>query len=63
MNIIILRKDNEIKKNRVIYLTSGPTWFFGGSYLWFSACYVDENNTIRFSIKIPIGRFSKMSTF
>ena len=22
---------------------------FGGSCLWFSACYVDENTTVRFS--------------
>ena len=25
------------------------TWYFAGSYLRFSACYVDENNTIRLS--------------
>ena len=39
-----------------------PTWYFAGSYLWFSACYVDENNTIRFSEKFPIDTYNKMST-
>ena len=33
---------------------SKPTWYIAGSYLRFSACYVDENNTIRFSEKFPI---------
>jgi hypothetical protein len=39
-----------------------PTWYFAGSYLPFSACYVDENNTIRFSEKFPIDTYNKMST-
>jgi hypothetical protein len=39
-----------------------PTWYFAGSYLRFSACYVDENNTIRFSEKFPIYTYNKMST-
>ena len=39
-----------------------PTWYFAGSYLRFSACYVDENNTIRFSEKFPIDTYNKMST-
>ena len=38
------------------------TWYFAGSYLRFSACYVDENNTIRFSEKFPIDTYNKMST-
>jgi hypothetical protein len=38
------------------------TWYFAGSYLRFSACYIDEINTIRFSEKIPIDRYNKMST-
>ena len=39
-----------------------PTWYFAGSYLRFSACYVDENNTIRFCEKFPIDTYNKMST-
>ena len=39
-----------------------PTWYFAGSYLRFSACYVDENNTIPFSEKFPIDTYNKMST-
>jgi hypothetical protein len=39
-----------------------PTWYFAGSYLRFSACYVDENNTIRFNEKFPIDTYNKMST-
>jgi hypothetical protein len=38
------------------------TWYFACSYLRFSACYVDENNTIRFSEKFPIDTYNKMST-
>jgi hypothetical protein len=39
-----------------------PTWYFAGSYLRFSACYVDKNNIIRFSEKFPIDTYNKMST-
>jgi hypothetical protein len=46
-------------------LKSVSTWLFGGSYLWFSTCYVDENTTVRFSQKyllISSDSFSEMST-
>jgi hypothetical protein len=39
-----------------------PTRYFAGSYLRFNACYVDENNTVRFSEKILIDGYSKMPT-
>ena len=38
---------------------SKPTWYFAGSYLRFSACYVDENNTIRLSEKFPIDTYNR----
>jgi hypothetical protein len=39
-------------KEPLIYSISSV--YFGGSYLWFSALYVDENSTVRFSETIPI---------
>jgi hypothetical protein len=44
----------------ISYHIVGLLWRF--IYLWFSACYVDENTTVQFSETIPMDGFSKMST-
>jgi hypothetical protein len=44
----------------MLELTDALLWRF--IYLWFSACYVDENTTVQFSETIPMDGFSKMST-
>ena len=57
---ISLVQDCSLDCSRLV--TQVQDWYFAGSYLRFSACYIDENNTIRFSEKIPIDKYNKMST-
>ena len=58
----LLTHDTRHKGHSAETTRAKPTWYFAGSYLRFSACYVDENNTIRFSEKFPIDTYNKMST-